>query len=90
MKSRAQRTIIEGNVIAGLDGHDSRAIDLPDGGEVVIRGNVLEKGPNSENGQMIGLALEGSLHEVSDTLIEDNLILFDTLPRACSRTWRGP
>jgi hypothetical protein len=80
LKSRAQQTIIEDNVIAGLDGHDSRAIDLPNGGEAVIRGNVLEKGPNSANGQMIGLALEGSLHVVNETLIENNLIVFDTLP----------
>jgi Right handed beta helix region len=62
LKSRAQQTTIENSVIAGLDGHDSRAIDLPNGGKVVIRGNVLEKGPASENGQLIGLALEGRLH----------------------------
>jgi Right handed beta helix region len=80
VKSRAQSTIIENNVIAGLDGHDSRAIDLPNGGDVVIRGNVLEKGPNSANAQMIGLALEGDLHEVNHTLIESNLVIFDTLP----------
>ena len=80
VKSRAQSTIIENNVIAGLDGHDSRAIDLPNGGDVVIRGNVLEKGPNSANAQMIGLALEGDLHEVNQTLIEGNLVIFDTLP----------
>jgi hypothetical protein len=80
LKSRARRTIIENNVIAGLDGHDSRAIDLPDGGDVVIRNNVLQKGPNSENAQMIGLALEGALHAVNETLIEGNLLLFDTVP----------
>jgi hypothetical protein len=79
LKSRAQQTIVESSVIAGLDGEDSRAIDLPNGGEVVIRGNVLEKGPNSENGQLIGLALEGPLHEVNEALIEHNLMLFDTL-----------
>jgi Right handed beta helix region len=80
VKSRAQRTVIESNVIAGLDGRDSRAIDISDGGEVVIRGNVLEKGRNSENGQMIGLALEGNLHELNETLIENNLLVFDTRP----------
>ena len=80
VKSRAQSTILENNVIAGLDGNDSRAIDLPNGGDVVIRGNVLEKGPNSANAQMIGLALEGDLHEVNQTLIEGNLVIFDTLP----------
>ena len=80
VKSRAQRTMIESNVIAGLDGRDSRAIDISAGGEVVIRGNVLEKGPNSENGQLIGLALEANLHELNETLIEDNLLVFDTRP----------
>ena len=80
VKSRAQRTIIENNVIAGLDGRDSRAIDVPNGGEVVIRGNVLQKGPNSANAQMIGLALEGKLHEPNETLIEHNLLVFDTRP----------
>jgi hypothetical protein len=29
---------------------------------------------------MIGLALEGPLHEVNEALIEDNLVIFDTLP----------
>jgi len=80
VKSRAQRTVVENNVIAGLDGRDSRAIDVPNGGEVLIRGNVLEKGPNSANAQMIGLALEGQLHETNATLIENNLIVFDTRP----------
>ena len=80
VKSRARRTIIENNVIAGLDGQDSRAIDVPDGGEVEIRNNVLQKGPNSDNAQMIGLALEGPLHEANQALIEGNLLLFDTLP----------
>ena len=45
VKSRAARTIIENNVIASLTGVDSRQIDLPNGGDIVIRGNVLEKGP---------------------------------------------
>jgi hypothetical protein len=80
LKSRARRTVIENNVIAGLDGRDSRAIDLPNGGEVVIRDNVLQKGPNSDNVQMIGLALEGGLHAVNEALIEGNLLLFDTRP----------
>jgi hypothetical protein len=80
LKSRAQRTIVENNVIAGMDGHDSRAIDVPNGGEVLIRGNVLQKGPNSENSEMIGIALESDYHPVNQTVIEDNLFVFDTVP----------
>ena len=79
-KSRAQQTIIENNVIASLDGHDSRAIDIPNGGDVVIRGNIFQKGPNSENHDMIGLALEefnGGFHPLNKTLIENNIFIFD-------------
>lgn len=81
VKSRARRTIIENNVIASLHGKDSRAIDIPNGGDIVIRGNVLQKGPNSENWQMIGLALEGKgsgLHPVNKASIEDNVFIFDS------------
>jgi hypothetical protein len=77
VKSRARRTLIEDNVIAGLDARDSRALDLPNGGDIVIRRNVLQKGPNSANQQMIGLGLEGKLHPESRALVEDNLIVFD-------------
>lgn len=77
VKSRARQTIIENNVIAGLDGDDSRAIDIPNGGDVVIRNNILEKGPNSANSQMIGLSLEGDPHPSNTAIIERNLILFD-------------
>ncbi len=86
-KSRAQRTIVENNVIASLDGDDSRAIDIPNGGEVIIRGNILQKGPNSVNWQMIGLALEGQLNTVNNTLIENNIFIFDLdIPY---REWKG-
>ncbi|MCI0430955.1 MAG: hypothetical protein L0210_10490 [Rhodospirillales bacterium] len=77
VKSRARRSVIEDNVIASLEGNDSRAIDLPNGGEVSIRGNMLEKGPDSTNNQMIGIALEGNMHQKNAILIEDNLIIFD-------------
>ena len=77
VKSRAIRTIIEDNVIAGLDSRDSRAIDIPNGGDIVIRRNILQKGPNSSNSQMIGIGLEGSLHSVSRALVTENVIIFD-------------
>ena len=79
VKSRARYTIIEGNVIAGRFGVDSRAIDVPIGGDIVIRNNVLEKGPLSSNPGMIGIALEtkNGLHPVINVTIEGNTIIFD-------------
>jgi len=77
VKSRAHRTIIEDNIIASLDGLDSRAIDISNGGDVIIRRNILEKGPQSRNWQMIGLALEGEIHPTNSASIEANLFVFD-------------
>ncbi len=77
VKSRAIRTIIEDNIIAGLDSRDSRAIDIPNGGDIIIRRNILQKGPNSANSQMIGLGLEGNLHNANRALVTENLIIFD-------------
>jgi hypothetical protein len=80
VKSRAHRTIIEDSVIASLDGRDSRAIDISNGGDVIIRRNILEKGPQSRNWQMIGLSLEGEVHPTNSASIEDNLFVFDLEP----------
>jgi hypothetical protein len=77
VKSRAHKTVIEGNVIASLDGKDSRAIDIPNGGDIIIRGNILEKGPNSVNWQMIGIALENGRHKTSTAAVEGNMFIFD-------------
>jgi hypothetical protein len=79
IKSRAAKNTIERNVIASLDGVDSRLIDLPEGGENVIRGNVLAKGPASSNQDLIGVALERNreLHSVNSTVIEDNIIIME-------------
>lgn len=82
VKSRAARTVIEANVIASLSGRDSRQIDLPNGGDIVIRGNVLEKGPNSENDEVIAIGMErgrgnGLDHELNRTLIENNTVIDD-------------
>ena len=77
VKSRAIKTVIEDNIIAGLDSRDSRAIDIPNGGEIIIRRNVLQKGPNSSNSQMIEFGLEGNLHSVNRAVVTENVIIFD-------------
>ena len=84
IKSRAARNTIEHNVIASLDGVDSRLIDLPEGGENIIRRNVLQNGPASSNQDVIGIGLEGErggLHAQNSTLIEENTFFMER-PRA--------
>jgi hypothetical protein len=58
-KTRALKTVIDGSTIATLGGRDSRNIDISNGGEVLIRNSVLEKGPNSDNSDMIAYGPEG-------------------------------
>jgi hypothetical protein len=50
IKSRALRTVlIDDTIMDGPDGTSSYLVDLPNGGDLLMRGCVLEKGPNSDN-----------------------------------------
>jgi hypothetical protein len=50
IKSRALKTIIKGNTIEdGPDGTASYEIDAPNGGDVDIENNTMEKGPKAQN-----------------------------------------
>ncbi|MFL5812717.1 MAG: hypothetical protein ACJ763_04000 [Bdellovibrionia bacterium] len=59
LKSRAAKTIVDGSVIATVDGEDSRSLDISNGGQVTITNSVIEKGPNSQNNDLIGYGPEG-------------------------------
>ena len=74
IKSRASRTEIIGNDIAdGPDGTASYLIDIPNGGDVLITGNRMAKGPKSDNpATAISLGAEGAKNPSSEIRIEDN------------------
>ncbi|GAB6260897.1 right-handed parallel beta-helix repeat-containing protein [Photobacterium sp. 53610] len=79
IKSRAQRTLIEYSEIASINGDDSRLVDTPNGGELVIRNSVLEQGPNSSNRQLIGFGLESTYDATKSNRVtlENNVIVLD-------------
>jgi hypothetical protein len=85
LKSGARRTVIEDSVLAALNGQNSRAIDAYGGGILEVRQSVIEQGPNSDNDEAIGIALElNRLNpEPHSTLLEDNWIIFDDLAKRC-------
>ncbi len=58
VKSRAKKTLIEDSVIAALDAQDSRAFDISNGGTLIIRNSVIERGPKTENTDLIGFGFE--------------------------------
>lgn len=59
LKSRATNTIILYNRLANEISDDSRTIDVPNGGRLLVMGNVIEQGPNSVNSNLLGYGLEG-------------------------------
>ncbi|QUJ69922.1 hypothetical protein KDD30_17285 (plasmid) [Photobacterium sp. GJ3] len=79
IKSRAKYTLIEYSEIASLSGDDSRLVDAPNGGELVIRDSVLEQGPNSANRQLIGFGLEAAYDATQSNRVtlSNNVIILD-------------
>lgn len=78
IKSRAATTIVENNRIQdGPTGTASYDIDLPNGGNATITGNVIEKGPDASNPIVITYGEEGSLYAGVSLTVADNTILDD-------------
>ncbi len=79
IKSRGSLTVIENSVVASLDGIDSRLIDIPNGGELIVRNSVLQQGTSSSNTDVIGFGLEGRkfLHKINRVTLEGNMIILD-------------
>jgi hypothetical protein len=82
VKSRAQRTILEGNYFkgttaaAGFPFAESYLVDIPEGGTLIMRNNILVKNASGAgaNGIELAFALESALYEprVHSLLVEHN------------------
>jgi hypothetical protein len=74
IKSRAHRTELVGNNIAdGPTGTSSYLVDIPYGGTLVMTGNVMEKGPKSDNrGIAIDIGEEGLKNRTAAITITGN------------------
>jgi len=74
VKSRAARTEIIGTTI--LDGADtatSYLVDIPNGGDLLLSGSTLRKGPRSDNPQAaVVIGAEGVSHPTTRIEIRDN------------------
>jgi hypothetical protein len=59
-KSRAKETVIENSYLMdGTDGNASYLVDTPNGGRVVLRGNLMHKGPLADNRTAVAFGAEG-------------------------------
>ncbi|OYV36747.1 MAG: hypothetical protein B7Z80_14745 [Rhodospirillales bacterium 20-64-7] len=80
IKSRALNTLVKDSRIEdGPDGTSSYLIDVPNGGNVLIEGNVMEKGPQSSNpGVAIPIGEEGVTNPTASLIIRNNMFRNDT------------
>ncbi|WP_372620152.1 hypothetical protein [Falsiroseomonas sp.] len=74
VKSRAARTeITDSRLLDTPEGRVSYLVDLPNGGDLLLRGNTLRKGPNSGNaGTAVAIGFEGVRHPTPRLRVEAN------------------
>ena len=74
IKSRALHTVLRDNVIKdGPEGTSSYLVDIPNGGSLVMEGNILEKGPKSSNdGAAVVIGAEGVAQPTTELRIAGN------------------
>lgn len=79
IKSRARNTVLVNNDIAdGPDGNSSYLIDIPNGGNVLIAGNRLQKGRRSDNtATAVTIGEEGVSNTTRALIIRDNTFTSD-------------
>jgi VanZ family protein len=77
IKSRSSHTEITNSVIASSQSWDSRLIDAPNGGVLIIKNNILIEGPFSENHDLLSWGVEIITHRLEKLIITDNLIIAD-------------
>lgn len=77
IKSRAAFTEIVGNRILDNGSSSSYSVDLPNGGNATITGNVIEQGPNGQNPAIFEYGAEGQSNPGTDLRIDNNTIVND-------------
>jgi hypothetical protein len=83
IKSRALRTeITDCTIEDGPTGTASYLIEAPNGGDVIIRNNTLEKGPKASNQAAIVIGAESTSKPTHEIIVSDNDFTNDTAARA--------
>lgn len=83
LKGRATESVVEHSYLQdGPEGNASYLADFPNGGRVLLRGNLLHKGPKAENGSAIAYGPEGLRGEGPHTLTMRHKTLVVDRPKA--------
>jgi hypothetical protein len=77
IKSRAATTIIQNNRVFDNNSSASYSIDLPNGGNASISGNLIEQGANTQNPFIVAYGEEGTTGSGASVAITGNTIVND-------------
>jgi hypothetical protein len=77
LKTRAKESWILYNRITDEDGTGSAVADFPNGGVVVLVGNIFHKGPKGQNNRAIAYGMEGVKHQTNALYVVNNTIIWD-------------
>jgi len=77
LKCRAQEAWILYNRLTDEAGLGSAVADFPNGGCVVLIGNILQKGAQGKNDRMIAYGMEGIKHPVNSLHVIHNTMIYE-------------
>jgi hypothetical protein len=77
VKSRALKNVLEYNRITGENGVEVYNVDLPNGGDSYLIGNVLQQSASSANRGMVAYAAEGAVNPVQQFTAVNNTFVND-------------
>ncbi|MEI8195649.1 MAG: right-handed parallel beta-helix repeat-containing protein [Phycisphaerae bacterium] len=77
LKSRARASWLLYNRLTDENGTGSAVADFPNGGYVVLLGNILHKGPKAQNTRVIAYGMEGIKHETNALFVVHNTMVYE-------------
>ncbi len=85
LKTRAKESWVLYNRLTDELGRGSAVADFPNGGLVVLVGNILHKGAHSQNNRVIAYGMEGIKHQRNALYVVNNTMLYEN--RHPSPSW---
>jgi hypothetical protein len=77
LKSRAKESWLLYNRLTDENGTGSAVADFPNGGLVVLVGNILQKGAKAQNTRVIAYGFEGIKHERNALYVVNNTMVYE-------------
>ena len=77
LKSRAKESWLLYNRLTDENGTGSAVADFPNGGYVVMVGNILQKGARAQNTRVIAYGMEGIKHERNALYVVNNTMVYE-------------